>query len=113
MTIQAGRLKEKIKLSKLVPTKNDSGGSSFEAEEYLSSFAEVLEQSSDAVTADGSQKINQSLKVTIRYRSDVTLAKGDRMEWRGFYFILDNFKVDPRRTTIEMILHTEIKTAER
>lgn len=113
MTIAAGRLKYKIELFKMVATQTDSGGATFEPEKYLDTYAEVIEESSTATNADGSQKINQSLKVTIRYRSDVTIAKGDRMTWKELNFILDNFKVDPRRTTIEMILLTEIKTAKR
>jgi len=113
MTITAGRLKDKVSFFTNEATPNDSGGNSFIKVKYADTFAEVLEQSSEATTADGQQKINQALKVTIRYRSDIAFKKGNLMEWRGLSFVLDNFKVDPLRTSIEMILHTEIKNSER
>lgn len=113
MTIQAGRLKYKIKLSKNVATQSDSGGSVFDTEEYLNTYAEVIEENSTATAADGSVKINQLLKVTIRYRSDVVISKGDLMEWKGFVFVLNNFLVDANRTTIVMYLNVETKNAKR
>lgn len=100
--IQAGRLKDKISLSKVDIVQNDSGGNEFTETEYLNTFAEVLEIKSDPTVLANQENVKQAVKVTIRYRETI-IENGDILKWRGFSFVVNNFVVDLFRTSIEMI----------
>lgn len=113
--LAAGRLKDKITFMGVIRSPDSAGGftTSEPDDPILETFAEVLEINSTASTADGQEKLNQSLKVTIRYRTDIILQNGNRIKWRGNEFTVNNFKVDPQRTYIEMILTADMETTKR
>ena len=100
--INAGRLKDKVKIYRPTAAKNDSGGDVYVNDPYLNTYAEVTEISSDPAEIAKQENVKQVVKVLIRFRPNLSLSNGDLMEWRGSEFILNNFKVDARRTSIEM-----------
>ncbi len=111
--ISAGRLKDKIKIYRPTAVKNDSGGDVYSNNIYISTYAEVIELSSDPAEIAKQENIKQVIKVTIRYRPTLALSNGDLMEWRGSTFVLNNFKVDAQRTSIEMYCTFVDNTSKR
>lgn len=111
--IQAGRLKDKVQFLRSIQTPNGSGGGTFAPGEYLDTFAEVIELKSNPDQIAEGIKVNQLVKITIRYRPDLQIVNGDMVNWRGFSLIVNNFVVDPRRTQIEIIAHIDAGNTKR
>lgn len=111
--VRAGELKDHITFQKVVRTSDGSGGFTDTWQDVLSTFAKVEEIRSNPYLVASQEDINTYLKVTIRYRPDVFLENGNRAIWRGFTFIVNNIKVDPFRTSIEIFVHSEIETSNR
>lgn len=111
--LHAGELKEKIQLVRSTKIPNESGGATFSDIVYLNTFAKIKEISSNPELIGQGEIVQNSILATIRYRTDVEIINGDKMIWREFSFTLNNFKVDPWRTQIEMSLSFESGTANR
>lgn len=111
--IQAGKLREKINLASPTNVKNSSGGHAPTPASYLDSYAEVVEMKSDPELIASQENVAQLVKFRIRYRTDVVIKNGDYLTWRGQVFIVNNIKVDPLRTSIEMIVKSVMDTTER
>ncbi|AGO48015.1 phage head-tail joining protein [Cellulophaga phage phi12:1] len=113
MAISAGSLKDRVSFFRMQPTQNDSGGSDFDQVEYLKTYAQVEELSSSPELLASQENVKQVVRVRIRYRKETNFINGDLMTWRGFKFVLNNFKVDPFRTYIEMNLFAIFDNSHR
>lgn len=113
MAIASGRLREKIKFQKPTKVSNGSGGFDTTWADVLNTFAAVEEVSSNPYLIAQQENIDQLVRITIRYRPIVPLQNGYRAVWRGFNFIVNNIKVDPLRTKIEILVHSEMETSMR
>jgi len=113
MVLKAGDLREKITFYEPIRVKGVSLDYTTTYTEVLSTFAKVDEIRSLPNADNGQEDIRQFLKVLIRYRPDLSILNGYKAEWRGFTFIVNNIKVDPLRTSIEIMIVSEIETSER
>ena len=111
--VRAGRLREKITFQKPVKVSNGSGGFDDTWTDVLDTFAAVEEVRSNPYLIGGQENIDQLVKITIRYRPVIPIENGYRAVWRGFNFIVNNIKVDPLRTKIEILVHSEMETSMR
>lgn len=111
--IKAGELREKLNFSRAVRTLNGSGGFTTTYDQYLNTFAAVVEErSSPQLIANQENTVNY-VHFKIRYRPDFPVLNADRMTWRGFVFTVNNIKVDPLRTQIDIYCNSEIETSQR
>ena len=113
MAIEAGRLKDKVLFERLSDLPNGSGGLAGDYVPILETFAEVLEIGSTPDLIAQGIKIRQTLKMTIRYRPDFAFIVNDKVSWRGTEFIIENMRVDPWRTYIEIIAAPIINSSIR
>lgn len=113
MTIKAGELREKIKVER--PTRTSIGGGAFETtyDEILSTFAAVTEQRSNPEMVADQENIYNYVHFKIRYRPDIFLNISDRLVWRGFNYVVNNIKIDYRRTQIDIYVNSEMETSSR
>lgn len=111
--IKAGELREKVMFQRQESIKKDSGGSNFDYTTYLNTFAKVVEETSKGDVSDNRVSISNTLKLIIRFRPGVNIQNGDKVLWRGLEFIVDNLKVDPLRTSIEMNINSHVETSKR
>lgn len=111
--VSAGRLREKITFQEPVKVSNGSGGFDTTWTDVLDTFASVEEVRSNPYLIANQENIDQLVRITIRYRPVVPIENGYRAVWRGFNFIVNNIKVDPLRTKIEILVHSEMETSMR
>lgn len=111
--VSAGRLREKITFQEPTKVSNGSGGFDDTWADVLDTFAAVEEVSSNPYLIANQENIDQLVKITIRYRPVIPIENGYRVVWRGFNFIVNNIKVDPLRTKIEILVHSEMETSMR
>jgi len=111
--ITAGRLKDKIVISRPIETTDGSGGYTGDYQDVVSTYAEVIEESSNSELIAQGIKIKQTLRMRIRWRPNFSFLVGDRVNWRGFLFIIENMRVDMWRTYIEIIASPSINTSYR
>lgn len=113
MSIFAGELREKISIER--PVRTPIGGGAYDTtySEILSTFAAVTEQRSNPEMVANQENIYNYVHFKIRYRPDVFLNIGDRLVWRGFNYIVNNIKVDYRRTQIDIYVNSEMETSSR
>jgi len=111
--MNAGRLNQKIQFLTPIKSKLDSGGRTFVFVPYMDTFAEVKEVRSDPGTTDNRLAISTAIVVRIRYRPNLYIKNGDKIIWRGLEYIVDNMKVDPLRTIIEIMVSTHTETSKR
>jgi len=111
--IAAGELDQHILFQEAVRTPNGSGGYITSYVDLISTYARVRELRSDPALIAQQEDIAQTVEVLIRYRPDVPIQNGNRAVWRGFNFTVNNMRVDPKRTSITMVLVSEIETSSR
>lgn len=113
MAILAGELREKLVFSRSARVPNGSGGGEFVYTPFLNTFAAIVEERSNPQLISGQENIVNYVHFKIRYRPDFPVKNADRMTWRGFIFTVNNIKVDPLRTQIDIYCNSEIETSER
>lgn len=113
MVLHSGKLRERIAIKKPVRTRNPSGGYQTTYATVLTTYAEVVEKTASADLIASQENVNNLVEFNIRHREDVDLKNGYRIEWRGFVFTLNRFKVDMLRTKITIIANSEIETTSR
>lgn len=113
MGIPAGELREKLFFQKPVRVSNGSGGQTTTYETYLNTFAKVVEERSNPQLIGSQENAVNYVHFKIRYRPDFPVKNADRLVWRGFNFTVNNIKVDPLRTQIDIYVNSEIETSER
>lgn len=113
MAILAGELREKLVFSRSARVPNGSGGGEFVYTPFLNTFAAIVEERSNPQLISGQENIVNYVHFKIRYRPDFPVLNADRMTWRGFIFTVNNIKVDPLRTQIDIYCNSEIETSER
>lgn len=112
--VRAGELREKIQVS--APLRTPIGGGSHDTTYptvKLNTFAAVVEARSNPEMIANQENIVNYVHFKIRYRPEVFLNIGDRLTWRGFYFIVNNIKVDYLRTQIDIYVNSEMETSSR
>lgn len=111
--IFAGELREILNFGTPTRVQKSSGGHTVTYADYLTTYGKVVEERSKPYENEGRQVVETFVKMLIRYRPDVAIKNGDRMQWRGFDYIVDNIKVDPLRTKIEIMVNGNMGTAYR
>lgn len=111
--ITAGELREKLVFSHPTRVSNGSGGFTTTYTPFLDTFAAVVEERSNPQLIANQENIVNYVHFKIRYRPDLPVLNGDRMTWRGFVFTVNNIKVDPLRTQIDIYCNSEMETSER
>jgi len=112
--LRAGELREKIQVSE--PLRIPKGGGAYDTTYptvKLNTFASVTEQRSNPELVADQENIINYVHFKIRYRPDVFLNIADRLTWRGFHYIINNIKVDPVRTQIDIYVNSEMETSSR
>src|SRR6478736_7680199 len=113
MAITAGELREKLNFSRSVRVLNGSGGFITTYNSFLDTFAAIVEERSNPQLIANQENIVNYVHFKIRYRPDFPVINSDRMTWRGFVFTVNNIKVDPLRTQIDIFCNSEMETSER
>lgn len=113
MGIPAGELRDKISFFNPVRVSNGSGGFTTTYQKYLDTFAKVVEERSNPQLIGSQENAVNYVHFVIRYRPDFPVKNADRLTWRGFNFTVNNIKVDPLRTQIDIYVDSEIETSER
>jgi len=113
MAITAGELREKLEFSSPTRVSNGSGGFTTTYEPFLNTFAAVVEERSNPQLIASQENTVNQVHFKIRYRPDFPVKNADRMTWRGFVFTVNNIKVDPLRTQIDIYVNSEMETSER
>jgi len=114
MAITAGELREKLQFSRATRTPNGSGGfTTTYGAPYLNTFAAVVEERSSPQLIANQENTVNTVHLKIRYRPDFPVKNADRMTWRGFNFTVNNIKVDPLRTQIDIYCNSEMETSQR
>ena len=111
--VRAGKLREKITFQEPIRVSNDSGGYTTTYSDVLDTFAAVEEVSSNPYLIANQENIDNLVRITIRYRPVLPIENGYRAVWRGFNFTVNNIKVDPMRTKIEIMVHSDMETSDR
>ena len=111
--IKAGELREKISFSRATRVGNGSGGFITTYESFLDTFATVVEERSNPQLIASQENTVNQVHFKIRYRPDFPVKNADRMTWRGFNFTVNNIKVDPLRTQIDIFCNSEMETSQR
>lgn len=112
--IKAGELREKLAFSAPVRVFNGSGGfTTTYPTVYLNTFAAVVEERSNPQLIGSQENAVNYVHFKLRYRPDFPVKNADRMTWRGFVFTVNNIKVDPLRTQIDIFCNSEMETSER
>jgi SPP1 family predicted phage head-tail adaptor len=113
MTLLAGTLREKLNFSRSVRVPNGSGGFVTTYTSFLNTFAAIVEERSNPQLIASQENTVNQVHFKIRYRPDFPVKNADRMTWRGFIFTVNNIKVDPLRTQIDIYCNSEMETSER
>lgn len=113
MSIRAGELREKISIERPIRTAIGGGAYDTTYESLLDTFAAVTEERSNPLLVADQEQIVNYVHFKIRYRPDIFLNKGDRLTWRGFHYIINNAKVDPLRTQIDIYVNSKMETSSR
>lgn len=111
--IKAGELREKLNFSRVTRTPNGSGGFTNTYTSFLDTFAAIVEERSNPQLIGSQENAVNYVHFKIRYRPDFPVLNADRMTWRGFVFTVNNIKVDPLRTQIDIFCNSEMETSER
>lgn len=112
--IPAGELREIIKVQRPTRVSNGSGGFTTTYADLLAkTYAKVVEERSNPQLIANQEDIVNYVHFAIRYRPDIPIKNADRLVWRGFNFIINNIKVDPLRTQIDIYVNSEMETSER
>jgi len=111
--ILAGELREKLSFSRVTRTPNGSGGFTSSYASFLDTFAAIVEERSSPQSIANQENTVNQVHFKIRYRPDFPVKNADRMTWRGFIFTVNNIKVDPLRTQIDIYCNSEMETSER
>ena len=111
--ILAGELREKLNFSRSVRVPNGSGGFVTTYTSFLNTFAAIVEERSNPQLIASQENTVNQVHFKIRYRPDFPVKNADRMTWRGFIFTVNNIKVDPLRTQIDIYVNSEMETSER
>lgn len=111
--ILAGELREKLTFSRPTRESNGSGGFTTTYTEFLSTFAAVVEERSNPQLIANQENTVNYVHFKIRYRPDFPVLNADKMTWRSFEFIVNNIKVDPLRTQIDIYCNSEMETSQR
>lgn len=111
--ILSGELREKLNFSRSVRVPNGSGGFVTDYVSFLDTFAAIVEERSNPQLIANQENIVNYVHFKIRYRPDFPVLNSDRMTWRGFMFTVNNIKVDPLRTQIDIYCNSEMETSER
>ena len=111
--ILAGELREKLNFSRSVRVPNGSGGFTTTYNSFLNTFAAIVEERSNPQLIASQENTVNQVHFKIRYRPDFPVKNADRMTWRGFIFTVNNIKVDPLRTQIDIYCNSEMETSER
>lgn len=112
--ISAGKLREIIKIQRPERVSNGSGGFDTVYNDLISrTYAQVVEQRSNPELVANQENIVNYVRFRIRYRPVIYIKNGDRLVWRGFNFTVNNSKVDPMRTQIEIFVNSEMETTQR
>lgn len=111
--IKSGELREKLLIER--PTRTPIGGGAYETTytTVLNTFAKIVEERSNPQEIANQENIINYVHFKIRYRPVSPIQIGDRMTWRGFFFIVNNIKVDPLRTSIDLYVNSEMETSDR
>lgn len=111
--ISAGELREKIDFKRPVRTQNNSGGFDTVDNLFLSTYASVVEETSKPVLVANQENIVNYVHFKIRYRPNLFIKIGDKLEWRGFLYSVNNIKVSKLRTQIDIFVNSDMETSER
>lgn len=111
--IRAGELREKLSFSRVTRIPNGSGGFTNTYTSFLNTFAAIVEERSNPQLIGSQENVVSYVHFKLRYRPDFPVKNADRMTWRGFVFTVNNIKVDPLRTQIDIFCNSEIETSER
>lgn len=111
--LRAGELREKIIVQRPVRVQDNTGGFDTTYTTLLNTFAKVVEERSNPDLVANQENISNYVHFKIRYRPIVPLKIADRLVWRGFNFTVNNIKVDPLRTSIDIYVNQEMETSER
>lgn len=111
--IKAGELREKLTFSRGTKVSNGSGGYTTTYASFLETFAAVVEERSNPQLIGSQENAVNYVHFKLRYRPDFPVKNADRITWRGFIFTVNNIKVDPLRTKIEIFCNSEMETSER
>lgn len=112
--IQAGELKDKISFERATNTTASNGDNVTIWNEVLNTFAKVVEKSGGYNYETGKVNSQARIEIWIRYRPVIPIQVGDRVQWRGFEWILENSPtVDPMRTVIKMNATLQVENSYR
>jgi SPP1 family predicted phage head-tail adaptor len=112
--IKSGELTDRIVFERSQSTQSSNGDLVTIFVPILTTFAKVREKSGGYSFETGSINSESRISIIIRYRPDIALVTGDRVEWRGFSWILENSPVvDAKRTMIIMEATLKIETSDR
>ena len=111
--VLAGDLKERVIFYEPTRTQDASGDPLTTYAEVLSTYAKVEQIRSLPNVEASKESIRDYLKLIIRYRVDLPILNGYKAVWRGLEFIVNNIKVDPLRTSIEIMIAADIETSDR
>lgn len=106
--IGAGRLRERIVIKRPTVIPNGSGG--FIAGEpvtIITTYADVNQKQPSTDVIASQANIIQPFSFKIRYRIDIEIQIGDRLEWRNRSFEILGFDWDIMRTYITITAKTE------
>jgi len=112
--IEAGELREIIKIQQPVRIADGSGGFETTYNNIITkTYAKVVEETSKSVVVADQDNIYNKVHFRIRYRPIKHLKLGYRLVWRDFNFTINNIKVDPFRTSISILVSSDMETSER
>ena len=112
--LKAGDLRDKITFESSADFVADNGDRTYAWTEVLSTFAKVREKSGGYSYETGSLNGKSRIEIVIRYRTDVIITIGNRVNWRGFSWIVSNSPVvDYLRTSITMEAVLDVSSANR
>ena len=112
--IKSGELTDRIVFERSTSTQGVNGDLVTSFQPILTTFAKVREKSGGYSFDTGSVNSESRISIVMRYRPDISLVTGDRVEWRGFSWILENSPVvDAKRTMIMMEATLKIESSER
>lgn len=111
--LTAGSLREKIIIERQQSVQQPDGGMETVWATLHETFASVAEKRPSVDVIAQQQNIQTLIEIKIRYNPEVNIQAGDRIEWRGFYFMSMAPKVDPLRREILFTAYSEMEETER
>lgn len=114
MALNAGELREIIKIQRPVRVSNGSGGYETTYEDVIAkTYASVKEVAPSADVIASQQDLKTLVEFKLRYRP-TNIKIGYRIIWRDFIFtVASSMKVDPLRTAITITAVSEIEESNR